>query len=52
MKLVAGAWQYALLDEIESFPAGRYRDQVDACCGTFNRLTQGTTYTQWGGAFD
>jgi predicted phage terminase large subunit-like protein len=52
VKLMAGAWQYELLDEMESFPSGKYRDQVDACCGAFNRLTQGPTYSLWGGAFD
>ena len=52
VKLVAGAWHYELLDEMESFPSGKYRDQVDACSGAFNRLTQGPTYSLWGGAFD
>jgi predicted phage terminase large subunit-like protein len=36
--LVAGAWHCALLDEMESFPNGRFQDQVDACSGAFNRL--------------
>jgi predicted phage terminase large subunit-like protein len=52
VKLVAGEWQIALLDEMESFPNGKYRDQVDACSGAFNRLTMGPTYSLWGGAFD
>ena len=52
VKLVAGAWHYELLDEMESFPSGKYRDQVDACSGAFNRLTQGPTFSLWGGAFD
>jgi hypothetical protein len=31
--LVAGTWRSDLLDEIESFPNGRFQDQVDACRG-------------------
>ena len=50
--LCAGAWQADLLDEMESFPASRFKDQVDACSGAFNRLTQGPTYSLWTGAFD
>ena len=41
VSLVAGNWHYALLDEMESFPQGKYRDQVDACSGAFNRLILG-----------
>ena len=33
VSLVAGNWHYALLDEMESFPQGKYRDQVDASVG-------------------
>jgi predicted phage terminase large subunit-like protein len=42
--LVAGAWVHALLDEMESFPNGKYQDQVDACSGAFNRLISGYSY--------
>src|SRR5262245_28471737 len=42
--LVAGSWHHALLDEMESFPSGKYRDQIDACSGAFNRLVGGSTY--------
>jgi predicted phage terminase large subunit-like protein len=52
VKLVAGAWQTDLLDEMETFPNGRYRDQCDACSGAFNRLTLGPTYNLFSGAFD
>jgi hypothetical protein len=31
---------------MESFPSGRYRDQVDAASGAFNRLALGPTYPQ------
>jgi predicted phage terminase large subunit-like protein len=50
--LVAGGWQADLLDELESFPSAKYRDQVDACTGAFNRLALGPTYNLFGGAFD
>jgi phage terminase large subunit-like protein len=41
-----------LLDEMESFPSGKYRDQVDACSGAFNRLALGPSYDLFSGAFD
>jgi predicted phage terminase large subunit-like protein len=52
VKLVAGDWHYAFLDELESFPSGKYRDQTDAASGAFNRLVLGPTYSLWTGAFD
>jgi predicted phage terminase large subunit-like protein len=42
--ICAGTWQCALLDELESFPSGKCRDQVDACSGAFNRLALGPRY--------
>lgn len=42
--LVAGNWHYELLDEMESFPSGKYKDQVDACSGAFARLTRAPAY--------
>jgi predicted phage terminase large subunit-like protein len=50
--LIAGLWQRDLLDEMESFPSGKYRDQVDACSGAFNRLVLGPSYNLFGGALD
>ena len=44
VKLVAGEWVHALYDEAESWPASKYKDQIDACSGAFNRLTQGYGY--------
>jgi predicted phage terminase large subunit-like protein len=41
--LGGGQWQVALLDEMQSFPAGKHRDQVDACSGAFNRLIAAPT---------
>ena len=44
VRLVAGSWVNPLLDEMEGFPNGKYRDQVDACSGAFNRLISGPGY--------
>ena len=52
VSLVAGIYQTDLLDEMTSFPNGKYRDQVDACSGAFNRLISGPVYNLWGGALD
>ena len=38
--LVAGTWNNAFLSEAETFPAGRYKDQVDACSRAFARLLE------------
>jgi len=51
VKLMAGAWQYEFLDELESYPSGKYLDQTDAAAGAFNRLTLGPNYSLWGDAF-
>ena len=37
--LVAGAWVQAFIDEAESWPNGKYRDQIDAAARAFARLT-------------
>jgi hypothetical protein len=36
--LVAGEWVSAYLDELEVFPSGKWKDQVDASSGAFNKL--------------
>lgn len=36
--LVAGPWNSAYLTELESFPSGAYKDQVDSSAGAFNKL--------------
>lgn len=36
VKLVRGAWNSTYLDELTSFPYGKYSDQVDASSGAFN----------------
>ena len=38
MKLVRGPWNEAFLQELETFPAGKYKDQVDAASQGFSRL--------------
>jgi predicted phage terminase large subunit-like protein len=38
VRILAGKWNSALLDEIESFPFGRNDDSVDASSGAFNKL--------------
>jgi predicted phage terminase large subunit-like protein len=42
--LLAREWNRAFLDEQETFPAGKYKDQVDAAAGAFNKVTTGSTY--------
>jgi predicted phage terminase large subunit-like protein len=37
-------WIRAFVDEHETFPVGKYKDQVDAAAGAFNKLTTGSTY--------
>jgi predicted phage terminase large subunit-like protein len=44
VSMVAGLWQADLLDEMQSYPNGKYRDQIDACSGAFNRLVAASTY--------
>lgn len=42
VKLVTGHWNEQFLNEITSFPQGRYKDQVDATTGAFNKLAGDT----------
>lgn len=44
VKLVAGPWVEAFLDEITTFPAGKFKDQVDAASRAFSELIQSSTY--------
>jgi predicted phage terminase large subunit-like protein len=45
VRIVAGEWTHAFLDECESWPAGKYKDQVDAAAGAFNKLAASTTFS-------
>jgi predicted phage terminase large subunit-like protein len=51
VRLVAGKWVHSFYEEAESWPASKYKDQIDACAGAFNRLalTAGYdhTYAGW-----
>lgn len=38
VKLIRGDWNDAYLDELCDFPVGKYKDQVDASSGAFNKL--------------
>ena len=42
--LIPGEWHYTFLDECETFPNGRFKDQVDAAAGAFTRLTSKPVY--------
>lgn len=39
--LVEGSWNKDYLDEIKLFPHGKFKDQVDASSGAFNKLALG-----------
>lgn len=41
VSLVEGEWNEAYLDELANFPAGHFKDQVDASSGAFARLVRG-----------
>lgn len=41
VKIVRGVWNAAYLDEITGFPTGKYKDQVDATSGAFNKMSTG-----------
>ncbi len=41
VKLIAGTWNKAYLDELTSFPTGKHDDRVDATSGAFNKLAEG-----------
>jgi predicted phage terminase large subunit-like protein len=44
VSIVAGSWVRDLFYEMEAWPNSKYRDQVDACSGAFNRLISGPSY--------
>lgn len=41
VKIVKAPWNKAFLEEIEQFPNGKYKDQVDATSGAYNKLALG-----------
>jgi predicted phage terminase large subunit-like protein len=40
VSLLAAGWNREFLDEHEQFPNGKYKDQVDATAGAFNKLAE------------
>ena len=42
VKILSGAWNQSFLDELEHFPVGKLKDQVDAAGGGFNKLNTAT----------
>jgi predicted phage terminase large subunit-like protein len=44
VRLVAAPWNREYLDEHEHFPSGKYKDQVDASSGAFNKIASKYRY--------
>jgi hypothetical protein len=42
VKILSGVWNQSFLDELEHFPVGKLKDQVDAAGGGFNKLNMAT----------
>lgn len=38
VRVVKGDWNKEYIDEVKTFPVGKYKDQVDASSGAFNKL--------------
>lgn len=38
VKILRGAWNQSFIDEHKTFPVGKYKDQIDASSGAFNKL--------------
>lgn len=38
VKMLAGAWNQLFIDEHKTFPRGKFKDQIDAASGAFNKL--------------
>jgi predicted phage terminase large subunit-like protein len=45
VKLIRGAWNTAFLDEVDFFPEGKIKDQVDAFSGAFDKLNNFASYS-------
>ncbi len=43
--LIEGEWNTAFLDEAETFPLGKFKDQIDAASRAFGELVSGSNYT-------
>jgi predicted phage terminase large subunit-like protein len=44
VRLVAASWNRDYLNEHEHFPSGKYKDQVDASTGAFNKIASKYRY--------
>jgi predicted phage terminase large subunit-like protein len=44
VRLVVGVWVKNYLEEAEHFPVGKYKDQIDASSGAFNKLASRYRY--------
>lgn len=42
VKLVQGDWNGRFIDEHKTFPVGKFKDQIDAASGAFNKLATST----------
>jgi len=42
IKLLKGDWNQAFIDEHKTFPKGKYKDQIDASSGSFNKIAPNT----------
>jgi len=42
VKVLCGEWNAEFIDEHKNFPNGKYKDQIDASSGAFNRLASRT----------
>lgn len=54
LAVVAADWNIDFFNELEAFPNGKYKDQVDASSGAFNKLVLESTYDSslsWVGDF-
>lgn len=45
VRMVRGEWNQAYIDEMKTFPVGKYKDQMDASGGAFNKIAA-TNYRQ------
>jgi len=52
VQMLPGNWHVDYLDEMQSFPVSKFRDQCDASSGAFNRLTGGPRYSVHSGWLD
>lgn len=43
--IVQGDWNRDFLDELTTFPSGKFKDQVDAATRAFNELLSGSSYS-------